>query len=361
MKKIQKGQQALTPEQEAYARQFAQERIAAMLSCATIDEQEAEKHLMAAYRVAGLPPPTMRWFDSPVAFAMAHFSSVRDSVWDSVRASVWASVWASVRDSVGDSVWASVGDSVWDSVRDSVGDSVGDSVWASVRDSVRDSVGDSVWASVWASVWDSVRDSVGDSVRAYFDENWLVFYQFFHEVFEQNDLIHLALFNEMVSGYRLGSKEAWLVRKPIVLSRDSRSRLHNASGMCMTYKDGWGFYAWHGVRVPEKIILHAELLSKADFLQEENIEVRRVIQERMGDRFVSTLGGKVVDMGARGMLYEVDITPDPEHIAKYVHVRDSSTDREYYLRVPPAMKTAQEAVAWTFGLHEEAYQPIQEA
>ncbi len=194
--KIVRGQERLTPEQEAYARQFAQEHIASMLSTTAIDEAEAERHLREAYRVArSRPPAAIRWFDSPIAFIL---DSVRASVWDSVRASVGA----------------------------------------------------------------SVRASVG----AYYNENWLAFYQFFHEVFEENKLIHLALFNEMVSGYYLGSKEALLVRKPVILERDDQGRLHSASGMCMQYRDGWGFYAWHGVRVSEKIILLVNDLKSEHFL-----------------------------------------------------------------------------------------------
>jgi hypothetical protein len=95
--KIKRGQERLTPEQEAYARQFAQERIAAMLSTAAIDEAEAEKHLRAAYRVAGLEPVPVRWFDSPIAFVEAHFSPVGDTVRDTVRATVGATVGATVK------------------------------------------------------------------------------------------------------------------------------------------------------------------------------------------------------------------------------------------------------------------------
>jgi hypothetical protein len=48
------------------------------------------------------------------------------------------------------------------------------------------------------------------------------------------------------------------------------------------YPDGWGFYAWHGVVVPEKVILAPETLTREDFLNEQNVAVRRVIQERIG-------------------------------------------------------------------------------
>ncbi len=311
--RIVRGQERLTPEQEDYARRFAQEHIAAMLATTAIDEQEAEQHLRDAYRVAGLPPPArIRWFDSPIQFLRS-------------GSSVWSSVWSSVGSSVGSSVWSSVGSSVWSSV------------------------GSSVWSSVWSSV-----------TIAYFVQNELAFFRFFHEMFEENDLIHLALFNEMVSGYYLGSNEAWLVRKPVVLERDEQERLHSAAGKCVQYPDGWGFYAWHGVRVPERLILHPESITKKDWLREDNLEVRRVMQERMPD-FVQAIGGRCIDRGHYADLYEVSVLPDPERVAHYVRVRDSSTEREYYLRVPPTIQDADEGVAWTFGLAKTDYHPSQQA
>jgi hypothetical protein len=80
----------LTPEQEAYARSFARERIATLLSTTPVDERAAEQHLRAAYSAVGLKPPTkIRWFDSPLPFARK-----------SVRWPMWMSVWALVGDRV---------------------------------------------------------------------------------------------------------------------------------------------------------------------------------------------------------------------------------------------------------------------
>lgn len=290
--------------------------------------------------------------------------SVGNSVEHSVEHSVGASVGVSVEHSVLDNVSASVKSGVWDSMFDSVRDSVRDSVGASVVDNVStsamDSVGIVVGGRVVCIVVVSVRNSVWASVWAYAGEPWLAFYQFFHEVFEENKLIHLARFNAMVSGYRLGSKEAWLVRKPVRLERDEQGRLHSADGMCMHYRDGWGFYAWHGVHVPERVILDPDRLTREDFLTESNVEVRRVMQERMGSRFVSELGGVVLDRGPRGTLYEVALPDDPERVARYVQVQDASTPRQYMLRVPPTIQTAAEAVAWSFQIGVEDYHPTQE-
>ena len=51
---------------------------------------------------------------------------------------------------------------------------------------------------------------------------------------------------------------------------------------------------------------------------------------------------------------------DPERVARYVQVQDASTERQYFLRVPPSIQTAAEAVAWTFQVAVKDYQPAQE-
>jgi hypothetical protein len=193
------------------------------------------------------------------------------------------------------------------------------------------------------------------SARAYYEADLLACCQFYATYLAPNDLQALLRFNEWVSGYWLGKDVAVIVRRPKVLARDAQGRLHSASGKCIEYRDGWGFYAWHGVRVPEKVILAPEQLTRADWDEAENVDVRRVIQERMGERFVSELGGGVVDEGPRGRLYEVALPNDPEAMARYVQVQDSSTERRYFLRVPPTTQTVAEAIAWSFGLPVQEY------
>ncbi|HEX6480453.1 MAG TPA: hypothetical protein VF043_16565 [Ktedonobacteraceae bacterium] len=93
---IVRGQKKLTLEQEAYARQFAQERATAMLE-PEVDELAAEDHLRRAYQVAGLVPPRIRWFDSPLAFNQARkleaeTEQARDQeakeLWDDMQACI---------------------------------------------------------------------------------------------------------------------------------------------------------------------------------------------------------------------------------------------------------------------------------
>jgi hypothetical protein len=76
---------------------------------------------------------------------------------------------------------------------------------------------------------------------------------------------------------------------------------------------------------------------------------------------VEELGGVAIDSGPRGVLYQVELPDDPEQVARYVQVRDTSTERRYYLRVPPTVQSAEEAVAWTFSLNTDEYRPAQES
>ena len=360
--KIQSGQETLTPEQEAEARRFAEERIATQLSTEPVDEPEAEALLRQAYQVAGLPPPEhIHWLDGPLQFVAvlaplrveeSSGASGKDSVWASVGTRVGSRVEYSIRASIGAwedilerhliRVWTCGEDTVWDSVKASVSASVGDCIRLSVEE-----------AGGGYRSW--------ESIMAYSASAWLTRSRFFDVYLAPNDLHALAHFNELISGYWLGKKESILVRRPRLLARDAEGRLHSETGKAVEYHDGWGFYAWHGVRVSEHVMLAPEQLTRQDFLNEQNMEVRRVIQERMGARFVPELGGVALDSGPRGTLYEVRLPEDdPERIARYVQVQDASSERRYLLRVPPTIQTAAEAVAWTFQIGVEVYRPAQE-
>jgi hypothetical protein len=102
-------------------------------------------------------------------------------------------------------------------------------------------------------------------------------------------------------------------------------------------------------------------LTRDDFFAASNAEVRRIVQERMGERFLWEVGARFVAGGPRGILYEVELLGERERVARYVQVRDASSERMYYLRVPPTIETAEEAVAWTFGLNTDEYHPAQES
>jgi len=156
------------------------------------------------------------------------------------------------------------------------------------------------------------------------------------------------------------------------LHRDDRGRLHNPDGMAVAYPDGWGFCAWHGVVVDERII-HGQF-SASDIRDEENAEIRRVMLEIYGeDNYITEIGLSPVDttpddesypFGVRGaQLYRAEMPGD--EALTMVRIENCTIERDgrktYYISVPPSIQTAHEAVAWHFHCTPETYQPIFEA
>lgn len=149
------------------------------------------------------------------------------------------------------------------------------------------------------------------------------------------------------------------------LHRDAAGRLHNPLGMAVKYPDGWGVYAWHGVRIPVTkawLIEEPNRLSFADIEAEGNAELRRVMLEIFGhDRYILESGLQPEQSDEAGELFRKRIPGDEELVM--VRVVNSTPEpdgqhRRYMLRVPPNVRTAREAVAWTFGFDEGEYSPI---
>ena len=253
------------------------------------------------------------------------------------------------------------------------GSQVRSQVGSQVESQVYSQVGSQVWSQVRSQVYSQVESQVESDQLKYFDfayygniadYYWVAFYDYFRKIGK----VKLSAFNNFVFLLKAGIYDMIQLDKACIVSDmpckilcDLENRLHSLSSSAIEWRDGYCLYFVHGVAVPEKIILHPEKLTKEDWIKEPNVEVRRVIQEQMGSLFVEKIGGKVINKSTRGKLIEVKLPNDPERVSRYVKVKDSSTTREYYLRVPPTINSADEGVAWTFGLEIGEYQPVQES
>ena len=196
---------------------------------------------------------------------------------------------------------------------------------------------------------------------------------------------------------------------------DIRRRLHNLRGPSVHYpsQDAHihdnSLWHLHGIPVNRKIVLHPETLTPEEIFAERNIERRRIMIERFTfERLVMTMEPadartraevkRLTDLQADrvrrakrdttaaigwqatnvaiaelrfnrlwlrdnssfGKLWEINFRDDEP--LKFVQVRNSTPERDgtfkfYYLKVPPEMATARQAVAWTFGLQADEYIP----
>lgn len=83
----------------------------------------------------------------------------------------------------------------------------------------------------------------------------------------------------------------------------------------------------------------------------------------VGEVYLSDSGARPLHRDATGTLWRIDLAGDEPVVM--VEVLNSTpepdgTHRTYWLRVPPATRTAREGVAWTFGLGAEVYEPLRE-
>ncbi len=366
----------LTPEQEAILPKVRDEWLRIGLSTERADRPAAEAGVAQAYRAAGLEPPrTIIWLDSPYQGALAaamlvRFQPLAEQVGDQVREQVWAQVGDQVGAQVGEQVGEQVGDQVWTQVREQV------------RERVRERVGDQVWAQVWAQVGDQVGDEarrqVSTSLWGQHDAAWLGW----NEAFGR-----LGLDLSVTAGLRAVARSAgwwWafrgvaiLTERPLALRRDERGRLHCETGPAIVYPDGWGVWAWHGVRVPREVI--EEPVTIEQIRGERNAEVRRIMIERFGlDRYITDAGLTKVGCDDWGDLYRLDddvvvvavinSTPEPDGTVRTYHLRVppefGSADKTVTVPMPPdyrrretVPRTPHAAVAWTFGLTPDQYLP----
>ena len=149
--------------------------------------------------------------------------------------------------------------------------------------------------------------------------------------------------------------------RPAALTVDAQGRLHNEDSPALDYGDGFLLFAIHGVRVDDDIVLHPESVTVKRIESEDNVEVRRTLTARYGyEQYLKDSGAALVHQDERGKLWRKSRADDADLVM--VDVMNSTPEpngsvRSYLLRVPPNIRTASGAVAWTFGLRSREYHP----
>jgi len=388
----------LTPAQEALLPQARNAWLAAGLSTEPADWHAAYLGIHAAYLAAGLAPPRFiirvasPWA-AVLAQAMApeiitrHLAQVGDQVYAQVRAQVddqvgtqvrdqvRAQVDAQVRAQVDDQVGAQVGAQVDDQVGAQVDDQVVDQVYDQVDDQVRAQVG----AQVDAQVGDQVYDQVGvDRLRNWYGgriagQHWAGYYSYYYVMGQLGVTECHRMAGQMLTALSAGwwwcyQGFAVVSDRPAELHRDAQGRLHCADGMAVRYRDGWGFHAWHGVRIPAELCTGDLSLSRV--ISIGNSEVRRSVIEMTGwDKLESDLGEPVAvaaDPGNPGRelaLYDVPAGLYEERVRLVLMTNGSpdrsGAERRYGETVPATISDPVEAQAWAYGVPRSVYAALE--
>ena len=118
----------------------------------------------------------------------------------------------------------------------------------------------------------------------------------------------------------------------------------------------------NGLAIPLWVnsLLTTGKLNAEHILRIGNAAVRRFCLEQLGyARFLAQMKHEIIHRDGDQELVKIDWIKQEEPIC-LVKVRCSSTGAFYALRVPPAMKTVRQAIAWTFGVGEKDYNPESE-
>jgi hypothetical protein len=158
----------------------------------------------------------------------------------------------------------------------------------------------------------------------------------------------------------------WIAERPDTLVTDARGQLHCAGGPALRYRDGWSVHAWKGVHVPEWMITHPEWITPCKISDTfEPVLRNTMINIMTPERFIATGVVACISKDESGALWRkswrhrgvtigswsavevVNGTPEPD-----------GSHKRYVLTVPPYVRTAQEAVAWTYGLSAKQYSQL---
>lgn len=214
------------------------------------------------------------------------------------------------------------------------------------------------------------------------DANWLAFYEFFREV------VGLKEETQSLEGlWDVAKNAGWFLpymndagtegrvffcERQTKLELDERGRPHCTDGPFYKAQDGTEAYFIAGIEIPNKDwVNNPSTLTVKDIEDTSNVELRRVLIDMYeSERAGRTKGAYIIDSGAKvvhedklGTLYRKKQEGDEDMVT--VKVKNSTPEpdgsiKDYFLRVPPTIETASQAVAWTFGLTAEEYLPLVE-
>lgn len=186
------------------------------------------------------------------------------------------------------------------------------------------------------------------------EAGWVAFYDYMKEVLKLEDLEAVEALKQVARtcGWVYSTEQICvIIEKPLYTKFDENMRLHCENGPALYYSDGTAIYSWHGVTVRPEWIEHKENLVAEDIIYHSNMEERRVLMEIFGwNNILKKLNAITIDKDVDpeiGELLEVDI-PDVGR-DKFLRVL-CGTGREFAMPVPPTMKTALEANAWTYDI-----------
>jgi hypothetical protein len=186
-----------------------------------------------------------------------------------------------------------------------------------------------------------------------FNSYWSIWFSSYAAMYDFADTIGLEMDQDKLKKFLLWSRccpfilfneqTVYVSRKPVEIHFNEDGQLHNDTGMSCSYADGWGIWTLNGVNVTEQIVMRPETLTLDDMRNEENLEVRRLMQERYGMvKYLEDVNAKLLHKnvndvdGTKEFLYSADSS-------KFLMCICVSTGKHFCLEVRDNINTCEEA------------------
>jgi hypothetical protein len=398
---------------------------ATVLSTAPVDRAATVEAVHRLYGAHKLPQPSLTiWMDSPLGciYAAAVIGQLREQLrgqfvnqlrhrqlQNQLGGRLWARLAGQIRDQFGDRLGDRLRDLLTGQLEDQLSSQLQGHLWGQLREQIKGRLHGQLWDQLEGHLWDEFWDQFGGQLRIQLRDQFTAQdeerdwgedegrdeAEHLYSVFPWNDAYALAFGGCVLpiagrpADPRLGAlssvvtETGWLIpmpgavvagARPAVLHCDARGDLHNPAGLAVAYPDGWGFYAWHGRRVPGWVIAAPSIEA---ITAEENVEVRRCAIESLGwDRFIAEAGLVPVTAGHSKNLAAAPV-PDPGNPGQDLVLYDvperlwgsrirllmctngtperDGARRRYGLKVPAHISDPVEAAGWTAGLGKDEY------
>jgi hypothetical protein len=361
----------LSPEQQARLPLYRARWERVRLSTAPADRAAAEVATGEAYRAAGLAPPDrIIWCGGPVDVARSCADTGLSAAGDNVKSQLVDAVVRQAAYAVDGSVSGQVRTRIAATFRPQPVNPVSVAVTTAVT--LSDPLGP---GSRFAAVRSVVRRLRGRMLPRWMEAS------FRDSSFSQHDAASLGIFEYLHEACALQRQTervmalcrmaanigwviphrrvCWLVERHNVLETDDRGRLHSAKGPAIAFADGWSVYAWKGVLLPSWMIERPHEITASRIDRERDAIVRRCMIDIMTpERFIREGDAYCVSEDETGMLWTKNWTAWDAWAAVQVQngtPEPDGTYRQYFLQVPPTVRSARQAVAWTYGLTEHEY------
>ncbi len=358
----------LTPEQEAALHKYAQEWLAIGLATGETDKAIVEPIIIDLYQVAGLDKPKFVYAASPHAAqimlnllnpSLKNGCLEKNVIFEDTVYTGYVGV--GIRGRVLDGSKESFRDSLKANVEKSLHRKIYGTIWDVVNNAVS-GVAELVMGQLLDSLMDRGFTHYETSFWGNHDVTMLACELFYPEyitsdVYKPDELHRLNQWGQLARhcGWWYAFSDVCVVcDRPKTIHLDQQRRLHNLNGMAVEYSDGWEVYAINGVRVPADVVTHPELITVERILEEDNLEISRIMAEIYGeDRLMEH--AKLIDDSddpQTGSLWRFDFDNNDEPIVK-LKLQNSTQNSDgsyktYWVRVPPHFESAKAARAWTF-------------